>query len=168
MLLHLMKTLFTLLFISCSTLCFAQRLTYKDLYFGLTHPITKTESQLVAKGFTYASTIDLDSTQHNKNRMYIKNGEDINYLSFAVMTFKNEIYGCTITTLKLEESNKLIEEIKTLGFKLKGSETYGKNLYTQYIKGQLEIEIQVGPTEIGYTMYNISLRDIAKTKEVYN
>ena len=163
-----MKILFALLLLSCSTHCLAQRLTYKDLYFGLTNPTAKTESKLLAQGFTYASTIDLDSTQQNKNRMYIKNAEDINYAGFAIMTFKNDIYGCTITTLRQAECDKLIKEIKMLGFILKGSETYGKNLYTQYRKGQLEIEIQVGPTEIGHTMYNISLRDIIKTREVYH
>ena len=162
-----LSTFSLVLCLFCSTSSYAQSLTYTDLQFALTHPMPEIKEKLLAKGLAYISTVDLDSTQQNKNHMYIKDADNINYVGFAVLTFKNEIYGSTITTLKLAENNKLIQEIKTLGFTLHGSEKFGVNWYTQYRKGGLEVEIQVGPTDIGQTMYNITLRDLAKTKLVY-
>ncbi|HTI60762.1 hypothetical protein [Mucilaginibacter sp.] len=163
-----MKKLFVLALSMFSvTICLAQRVTYEDLKYVLTHNVAQTEDYLSNKGFDF-SKIDTIVGKENIALSYNfdKNSHySIHFVGISKEGINNIFYNASAITNAKSDYMFLKSSIKKYGFVFISTETRTGNLIINYMKGTLLFSFWIKKNqETEVTTYYISLTDETQEK----
>ena len=158
-----MKKLFTLLsFILLTGLCYAQRITYNDLYYVLYHDIGQTGTYLNNKGFNFerCDTSKIDSSE--LSFYFSKNSGNTNaYICVDKYSKYYMDYAVGFWTLYLSDVILFKKFAFRLGYKQTDAMAIDGSLLTVYKKGINELKFsEKKHSDLGTSSYYIILTDI--------
>ncbi|RQP19653.1 MAG: hypothetical protein EAS52_01665 [Parapedobacter sp.] len=163
------RFLFGLLFILFSN-CFAQRLKYDDLLYGINHSLSEIEDYVLDKGLSFDRSDNL--IESIKSYSFSRDSNNPNYIAYSVDvfgTYVSYIVSCSITTMRLEEYQQLRALVKNAGYKRvdSGLETADSMLFSYYHKDDYEVCFSIYNLGDNQKMYSVSISDVRRRNIIY-
>lgn len=156
------RILLILIFIVSCTLCKAQRVTYNDLRYVLSHNLGQIEEYLSQKGFNYAGADTASEEKKIYSSKFVKKYKDyINEITVSKGTIDGEPLDASFDTYLKSDYLAFKNYIKKIGYvMLNSSTTENGSLLLQYNKGKSTVAFSIATVGSSKNLYIISLLEI--------